>query len=180
MHSPCLLLNAITALTHDKLYLAGHAAISKIKRPEHLKIKIKTHDHVKWWNSIFTGMTVITNRITPSHRDSGGSFPWYDLLFSTGTHREAYLHLDDIGAKLLYDPGTVTLVCGKVLSHSLPEWLGGERICIACFMRNMVHHRLDIYHAEWSMQGAYTRLMNKTFTFEQGWTTKRSHDYVEE
>jgi hypothetical protein len=160
------------ALTHRPLYLAGHEAISKVKRPKALGIKIKTHQHVDSWNSAFTGISVIANRVTPRHRDSGGSFPWCDLLFSAGRHRGAFLGLDDIGAELSYNPGTAVALCGKVLSHSLPGWMDGERICIAYFMRNMVHDRLKVYHPEWSTQAQYLHHMNRTFVFEQGWGDK--------
>ena len=174
MAPSAILFNAITALTHQSLYLAGHNAVSKLKR-ESLGVKDPTHKHVQFWSSVFTGITVIANRITPRHRDAGGSFPWYDLLLSCGTHQQAYLHLNDIRAKLSYSPGTIVLVCGKLLSHSLPQWSHGERICLAHFMRKEVFHRLGVYSPSWSLQGAYTRLMNKTFTAEQGWTEKRDY-----
>jgi hypothetical protein len=172
MHQTAILLNAITALTHRSLYLAGHKAISRLKRAQFLKIKAETHDHIKSWNSVYSGISVITNRITTRHRDDGGSSAWYDLLLSSGTHRKAFFRLDDIGAWLSYNPGTVVMVCGKVLSHSLPKWSGGERICLVHWMRSEVHHRLGVYSPEWSVQGCYTRLMNKTFTAEQKWTEK--------
>jgi hypothetical protein len=79
--------------------------------------------------------------------------------------------LEDIKGRLSYDPGTVVMVCGKVLSHSLPEWSGGERICLAHWMRTEIHYRLGVFSPEWSLQGSYTRLMNKEFTAEQEWTT---------
>jgi hypothetical protein len=175
MQPSTILLNAVAALTHRSLYRAGHESITKLKQPESLGIKVKTHDHVQSWNSAFSGITVISNRITPRHRDTGGSFPWYDLLLSSGTHQDAYLHLNDIRAKLSYLPGTAILVCGKILSHSLPEWRNGERICLAHWMRNEVHHRLGIYYPEWCKFSSYVRLMNKTFTGEQKWTKKRVH-----
>ena len=173
MHQTTILLNSITALTHRPLYLSGHKAISRLKQARLLKAKVQTHDHVESWNSVYSGISVISNRITVRHRDDGGSSPWYDLLLSAGTHQKAFLHLDDIKAQLSYNPGTVVMVCGKVLSHSLPEWSGGERICLAHWMRKEVHYRLGIYSPEWSQQGCYTRFMNKTFTAEQMWTKKR-------
>jgi hypothetical protein len=172
MTKPTVLLNAITALTHRPLHLAGHQAISKLKRPDSLNISIKTHDHVQSWNSIFSGISVITNRITPEHRDTGGAFPWYDLLLSCGKHHNAHLQLKDVKAQLSYSPGTVVMVCGKVLNHSLPEWSGGERICVAHWMRKEVHHRLNVYSPSWCWQSAFIRLMNSQFVREQKWDKK--------
>jgi hypothetical protein len=167
-----VLVNAILALTHRPLFLSGHKAISNLKQPEDLGIEIKTHEHIDSWNSAFTGISVIANRVTPRHCDDRGSFPWYDVLFSVGAHRGAFLGLDDIGAALSYDPGTAVALCGKVLSHLLPNWLDGERICITYFMRNMVHDHLKVYHAEYSTQAQYLHYMNRTFAFEQGWTDR--------
>jgi hypothetical protein len=173
-----VLLNAITALTHKKLYLAAHKAMVRLKRAKSPDLKDMTHEHVQSWSSVFSGIGVIANRITIRHRDTGGSNPWYDLLLSSGTHRQAYFHLNDIGAKLSYSPGTVVMACGKVLSHSLPEWSGGERICLAHFMRQEVLHRLAVHSPDWCWQGSYTRIMNRTFTANQRWTQKR--DYADD
>jgi hypothetical protein len=124
-----------------------------------LKIKIKTHKHVRSWNSVYSGISVMANRITPRHRDARGSYPWYDLPLSTSTHRKVDFHLDDIDAWLSYDPRTVVMACRKVLSHSLPKWSGGKRICPAHWMRTEVHHWLGVYSPEWSLQGCYTPLI---------------------
>jgi hypothetical protein len=166
------LINAILTVTNRKLFLAGHEAIVKLKHSQDLDIKIQTHKHIQSWNSVFSGIAVITNRITPRHRDSGGCASWYDLLLSAGTHHRSFLNLDDVNGQLSYDPGTAVLICGKVLSHSLRGWLGGERICIACFMRNMIHHRLSVFSPDWCFRGVYTRWMNDSFAFGQGWKTK--------
>jgi hypothetical protein len=172
MQQSSILLNAVIALTHRALYHAGHEAISTLKTSPKSP-NIQTHDHAQSWKSVFSGISVITNRITVRHRDNGGLSPWYDLLFSSGTHQDAYLHLDDIHAKLSYLPGTAVLVCGKILSHSLPEWQGGERICIAHWMRHEIHHRLSVYCPEWCRFSSYIHLMNRTFAEEQRWRKKQ-------
>ena len=173
-----ILLNAITALTHKKLYLAAYKAMARLKRAKSPDLKDMKHEHVQSWSSVFSGIAVIANRITVSHRDTGGSDPWFDLLLSSGSHRRAYFRLDDIGAKLSYSPGTVVMACGRVLRHSLPKWYGGERICLAHFMRREVLHRLAVHAPNWCLQGSYTRIMNRTFTADQGWTQKR--DYADD
>jgi hypothetical protein len=167
MTQPNLLLNAIMTLTHRSLHLAGHNAISKLKQTEWLDTNIKTNDHVQYWNSVFSGISVIANRITRRHRDSGGAFSWPDLLLSSGTHKTARFHLNDINARLSYPPGTVVAVCGGILSHSVPEWSGGERVCVAHFMRKEVHHRLGVFSPSWCQQVTYKRLMHRPFLAEQ-------------
>jgi hypothetical protein len=169
MTSVNFLLNAILAITHRRLYLAGYEATDQLMHPENLDIEIQTHENVQLWNSVFSGLAVISNRISPRHRDSGGCPSWYDLLLSAGTHTSAFLELNDIGTRLSYKPGTVDLICGKILSHSLSKWGGGERICIAAFMREVVHDRLDVYDPNWCFRGSYAHLMNEKFAVEQRW-----------
>ena len=55
----------------------------------------------------------------------------YDLLVSAGTHKEAELHLPELGLHLKYNPGVVVVLCGKVFLHEVQDWLGGERVCVA-------------------------------------------------
>lgn len=172
MTIPNILLNSILAITHRDLYRVGYEATVKLKHREGLDIEIEPHEHVESWNSVFSGLAVITNRITPEHCDSGGCASWYDLLLSAGEHQRAYLNLVDIGANLSYNPGTVDLICGKVLAHSVLDWEGGERICIAAFMRDMIHHRLNVYNPGWCSQSSYVHMMNTNFAINQGWKTK--------
>jgi hypothetical protein len=168
-----VLINAITALTNKELFLAAYYAMVRLKRGKCHYLKGMDHPHVQSWSSVFSGIAVISNRLTVRHRDKGGTDPTYDLLLSAGTHRQAYLHLDDIQAELSYSPGTVVLTCGRLLSHSLPEWSGGERICLAHFMRTEVLHRLAVHTTGWSYRGFYTRIMNRQFVTDQKWNLKQ-------
>ncbi|KAG2108757.1 uncharacterized protein F5147DRAFT_549234, partial [Suillus discolor] len=56
------------------------------------------------WPSEFSGLEVIVNRETPSHRDPGASPSFYDLLVSLGKAHHAILALPDLGAELAYPP----------------------------------------------------------------------------
>ncbi|KAL6298294.1 hypothetical protein BKA93DRAFT_707908, partial [Sparassis latifolia] len=55
-----------------------------------------------------------------------------------GTHKWAVLRLDDLQMELGYCPGTLVGIWGRVLEHSCDVWEGGERICIAQYMRSAV------------------------------------------
>ncbi|KAG1892920.1 uncharacterized protein F5891DRAFT_919525, partial [Suillus fuscotomentosus] len=83
------------------------------------------------WPSEFSGLEVIVNRETPSHRDPGALPPFYDLLVSLGKAHHAILALPDLGAELAYPPGTMVYILGKVLENGVPKWGDGERIVIA-------------------------------------------------
>ena len=97
---------------------------------------------MKLWPSVFSGFAVISNRITPSHRDDKGHHPWYDILFSGGRHTHAWLETPDIGASFLYKLGCLVGICGKTLRHAVLDYEGTDRFCIAHYMRYPVVQRI--------------------------------------
>ncbi|KAG1877468.1 hypothetical protein F4604DRAFT_1680134 [Suillus subluteus] len=124
-----VLWNAITATVAPDLFQAGVTAFSEtikeVRRPN------KKPAPVDSWPSIFSGLEIIANRVTFSHRDSGGSPTLFDLLVSL-----------DLQAELDYSPGTMVYVSGRVLEHSVGPWLNGERLVITHFMKDAVHERV--------------------------------------
>jgi Oxygenase domain of the 2OGFeDO superfamily len=158
------LLNAILALSATQLYQMGMEATNALKFDNWVH---QWYENVYLWISVFSGIQVIVNRSTPPHRDTGAAGPMYDLLFSTGTHESAELRLGDVQANLGYLPGTVVLVCGRVLRHEVSAWDGGERICIAHYMRDNVHNRLGLPRPDWVNIKSYRELMGIGFTSRQ-------------
>lgn len=96
------------------------------------------------WPSIYPGMDIIANRITPKHCDQGGAVTYYDHLISFGQDHDAIFRLDDLDAEFPYLPGTSVLLSGKGLAHSVPEWSKGERLVIAHYSKDEVQDRLGI------------------------------------
>jgi hypothetical protein len=146
------------------MYEIGNKAIEQIQAGEGLQ---QWHEHVHLWPSAFSGIQAIVNRITPSHRDTGAAPSMFDLLVSAGTHRNANLRLGDVKANLSYKPGTVVLVCGRVLKHEVADWKLGERICMAHFMRDNVHQRLGLPRPTWVDIEEYRSLMEASFRSRQ-------------
>ena len=35
-------------------------------------------------------------------------------------------------------------LCGKVFLHEVQDWMGGERVCVAHYMKDFVHERLGV------------------------------------
>jgi hypothetical protein len=141
-----VLSNAITALVAPQQYDSGLAAIQQIKQGDELD---SFHDNLNHWYSIFSGFSLIVNRKTPFHRDPGASGTCFDLLISGGTHSDCWLELPDLGTTLSYAPGTGVFVTGRVLRHGVSSWSGGERICLAHFMKDAVHDRLGQPRPGW-------------------------------
>ena len=87
-------MNAILGIVHPDLYQAGLEA----KEAYHASEMSKKLYH---WPSVYSGIDVIANCLTPPHRDAGGAASSYDLLLSLG-EGSPELHLTDIGAQLIY------------------------------------------------------------------------------
>lgn len=136
----------MTALVAPQQYDSGLAAIQQIKDSQELD---SLHPNLDCWYSIWSGFSLIVNRMTPFHRDHGALAPCFDLLVSGGTHSDCKLELPDIGATLSYIPGTGVFVTGRVLCHGVSGWSGGERICQAHFMKDAVHDRLGQPRPGW-------------------------------
>ena len=168
------ILNCIGMLICPEMFAAGAKAIKKLKEGE---LVGKDFHNVQRWPSFFSGLEVISNRITPYHRDSQATPAMYDFLVSAGSHNRTWLSLPDIKTRLSYNPGTVTALCGKVLRHGVRDWQPGkERLCIAHFMRDRVHDRLSIPRSNWVTDTSYLEMMDPKFLQRQGWIAEQEED----
>lgn len=158
-------MDAILCLTVQSVYESGMHAIRELKKGQKLAME---HPNVHLWPNSFSAMQVIVNRTTPAHRDPGAAPSVYDLLLSVGTHKTSRIKILDIQTSFGYCPGTVILVCGRILRHEVMEWEGGERICIAHYIRDVVHQRLEIQQPDWVQYRHYTALMAGQYRVRQG------------
>lgn len=147
------LLDTVLSITAPELRQAGQAAINKIRDKG-------KHDHVAAWTSSYSAMSVIVNRETIRHRDSGGAPTHFDALVAAGTASGAYFEIPDIGMRLKYEPGTVVVLAGRLLSHRVLAWKKGERICLAHYMRDNVHERYQIRRPGWPIFSSYEDMMS--------------------
>lgn len=146
------LLNSTLQLIASDLFDKGSEAMCKIKDGVQMA---QNYPSVDSYTSVYSGMDVIVNRITPPHRDPGGCPTHFDLLVSLGTHTQANLLVKELGASLSYCPGTIICICGKVFAHEVQSWEGGERICVAHYMKDTVHSRLDVLQPRWPLRSDY-------------------------
>ena len=101
-------------------------------------------------------MAVIVNRKTPLHTDSGAWLESFDFLTSAGTHKSADLEVPVLKCKFQYLPGTFVAICGQVFPHAVQEWTGGERVCLAYFMK---HSLLKYYKIKDPSFSGFQRFM---------------------
>jgi hypothetical protein len=165
------ILNCISMLICPDLFNKGVKAINTLKQGEH---HYEWFDNANLWPTFFSGIEVISNRITLPHRDKNTPFSAYDFLVSTGRYKQAFITLHDVSAELSYAPGTVVAISGRVLHHSVLDWdetvsPKGERLCIAHFIRDTVHDRLGVEWPDWVTNRPYLQMINKQFRTRQGW-----------
>ena len=99
-----ILIDSVLALCHPEQYRIGMEAIRMLKYETH-----KWHPNVSLWLSVFSGIGVIVNRVTPAHHDRGVAAPVFNLLASMGTHTSATICLPDVQADLNHYPGTIVV-----------------------------------------------------------------------
>jgi hypothetical protein len=104
-----------------------------------------TKDIAEQWQSVYTGIAIISNRLTRLHRDRKGRPEWFDTLLSfseIGTSPRFIV--EDIGLDLDYSSGALVGFCGSIFRHGVDSWGTGNRICYAHFMRESVRERLNV------------------------------------
>jgi hypothetical protein len=147
-------LNLVLSLIHPELFESGVLMLQKLRTLDATKtIALE-------WQSVYTGIQIISNRLTPSHRDSKGRPEWFDMLANyCGSGSTPSLLVHDLGLDLEYSSGTVVGLCGTVFQHEVRGWGGGDRVCYAHFMREAVRERLEVIPAGWVDQSIYKRYL---------------------
>lgn len=145
-----IFLNFTLSLIHPKLFETGQLMLEKLRNLESTKEICQS-----WW-SVYTGIAIICNRMTPSHRDRKGRPEWFDTLLSySDNSARPRLLITDLGLDLKYSSGTVVGFCGTIFKHEVRNWGSGERVCFAHFMRESVRKRLDVEPAGWVKSSMY-------------------------
>lgn len=142
------LIGGILSIVHPELYEAGKAAIVHLdQHPQTADRPRRLQELLQMWSAPFHGLSVISNRKTPVHRDTNGGRPWMDILVALGNYVEGSLGLPGLGIQLHYCPGTVVAIAGRVIAHYAE--CDGDRACIAYYMREKVQARLGLSQPDW-------------------------------
>ena len=83
---------------------------------------------LEFWNLPLGVVTIINNRETPTHRDTGGTHEMFDILMALGRYHLGTLQVPGLGIELHYCPGVVVALTSKVLLHG--AHFDGDRSCI--------------------------------------------------
>jgi len=73
------------------------------------------------WSTIYTNLSLISNRKTPLHRDPQSQSDWFDLLATVSEYQDCFLNIPTLGVQLEYSPGMVVAFSGRLLRHGVIE-----------------------------------------------------------
>jgi len=142
------LLSAITRIAHPQQYEAGRQAFAAMQDLADVA------EVLRWWSSIYSGISVIANRETPVHRDVGTSPEAYDLLATIGGDEETTLVLPSMGVFMEYRSGTAVLFSGYAVPHGVTPSVA-ERVCFAYYIKDNVHERFGVKGLDWMNRSLY-------------------------
>lgn len=149
MSETSALFSAMLRIMHPDQYAAGREAVEELfTSPEKLADPEDTISLLPLWSSVFNGVSIISNRESPPHRDSKTRFEWFDILTTNGNYSDGWLNLPGLQLKLAYNPGTVVAFSGKLLLHEVKA-VEGDRVCLAYYMRDCIHKFLGVGPAGW-------------------------------
>ena len=139
------IMTAVLAVVHPAQYTAGFMILQSLRNhPTLLREPAELLKVLRVWCCPFTGVSIICNRETPSHRDAQANPQWYDILATMGSYQDLHFHLTGLGMSFHYRPGTVIALCGKLLTHAVDQIEYGDRACFAWFMREDVRTYLGV------------------------------------
>ena len=139
------LLNALLAIIDPELYATGRWVMQTLREDNEV---LGLHKGLEHWHSVFTAITLITNRELLLHRNPKTNVHWYDLMLTVSDYNEAILELSTFGLQLLYNPGSICFISGKLVRHGVSS-IKGTRICYVYYMRESMHNFYSLLSAKW-------------------------------
>jgi hypothetical protein len=140
---------------HPQLYRTGNEAFRHIiAHPDVVKESDVVSEVIMSWMSPFSGMSVVSNRETPFHRDVKSRVEWYDMLVTLGDYEDGRLETPNLGLRMVYNPGTVVGIAGKAVRHGVAP-CKKDRVFLAYYMRDKVHERLQMVSPGWMTTDYY-------------------------
>ncbi len=95
------IIGGILSIIHPEQYNIGIAMLRTLRaHPEQVHKAEYLPKILGVWNAPFNVMTLMSNRLTPFHRDNGAASPWYDMLVPLGHYSMEELKCLDWGAGL--------------------------------------------------------------------------------
>lgn len=85
--------------------------------------------------TFFHGRSIVFNRATPRHRDRSDPKENMTPIVTSGPYKSGKIHFEDLGLTCAYNSGTLVMVRGSLLLHSV-QFEGGQRMAVVHFMHS--------------------------------------------
>lgn len=144
------LVNMAMERIHPELFTSSSAVLQEMRKQP------LTQEKASQWVSVFTCISVFSNRTSKTHRDYSGEPGWYDFLISLGNYGFASLIFEQLGVEVMYNPGTAVAFCANVFKHKVGEWGRGDRICYTFFNKKVILRRFGEDKAGWMTMSSFT------------------------
>jgi hypothetical protein len=155
---PLALIGGILSIIQPSLFDMGVQALLELESdPKLCENPERLREVLQFWHAPFSGISVISNRITPLHCDTGGRAEWTDLLLALGEYDNGRLNVPAFGYTFKYNPGTILAFSSKIFRHGAT--CEGNRAAIAFYMRDNVLNRLGLPSGTWLQQADYKNLL---------------------
>lgn len=148
------LLSGILRIMHPDQYRMGYEVMQRLLRCS------QVFDVLCQWPCIFNAITTISNRCSPMHRDTKGSFHLFDIVISTGQYHTAPFTIEPIGIQFPNTPGSICSLSGMAFQHGAAV-ADGARICHALYMRKSLQTFTNVRPPSWMTQEVYRRWLGK-------------------
>lgn len=94
-------------------------------------------------DSIFPSMSILINRQTGLHTDSGSDANLVETSVTFGDYEGGEFLLPQLDVEAKFGPGSLAIFRGKAFSHGVKEWTGVERRCIVSYVHADVFDSLQ-------------------------------------
>ena len=128
------------------------------------------------WTTPFSENGLISNCNTPLHWVNNSQGPWYDCLMTIREYEiGGRLVLKNLGLELDYSSGTMVFLSGKLVQHGI-SGINENQVCIAQYMRDNVHERMQVRLADWpTVSKTFMSLPKYWFAFPMLFHNKTSY-----
>ena len=141
-------LGGVLSVINPAQYEAGVSAVKSICACLHRIQKNEIlPELLEIWTSPCVGMSLMSNRDSPLHRDNGASYASMDLLASVGRYSVGRFRVPGLGLEWSYNSGTVLAFAGRVVQHGATS--DPERVCISFYLRENVLKELRVPQPDW-------------------------------
>ena len=102
------LIGGILSIIQPLLFDMGVQALQALESdPKLCDNPERLREVLEFWHVPFSGISVISNRVTPLHCNTGGQAEWMDLLLALGEYDNGRFGVPAFRYTFKYNPGTI-------------------------------------------------------------------------